>query len=80
MCIYIGVHSTLSYSGAGNAQQGVLRGPGPPNILEKCAQFSEKGDFVIFITLLGPPQYLLCCARPDIVNVNKDLTNIKALR
>ena len=50
----------------GGVQQGVLRGPGPPIFWKKCAQFSEKGDFVIFTSLLGPPQYFLCCACPDI--------------
>ena len=32
-------------------------GPGPPQYFgKKCTQNSEKGDFEIFITLLGPPQ------------------------
>ena len=48
------------------AQQGVLGGSGPPIFWKKCELISENGDLAIFITLLWPPQYLSCCARPAI--------------
>ena len=39
-------------------------GPGPPQYFGKIyTEISEKGYFEIFIALLGPPQYLSCCAR-----------------
>ena len=42
-----------------------------PHILEKSKQISEKGDFTIFITLLGPTQYLSFCARAGSVYETK---------
>ena len=56
--------STLWHTLQGVRNRGSLGARAPPIFWKKCEQISEKGDFEIFITLLGPSQYSSCCARP----------------